>query len=173
MAINRVKYLFVVAGLLCACSPTHEDDDLLTGDLFFSAARYGSFYNLPDSVRERIEFVMDTVNVNTADSSSRAFIDAFQRLKDQQMLYKPYVDIKLAENSYVKLYLDSADYDRIKSYKRKFLQGSNKKVVIKAHTRQIGNLSVPLLYCTGLVEVKAVEGETLPRGNKFSIDDYN
>ena len=164
--------LILIVSLLTACS-TKREENLFTGDLYFARIRYGSYYNMPDSIRKRIEYVMDTVNVERADSSSRAFIEIFNKLSNEGMLYKPYVDLKVGENSYVKLYLDSSDYKEIIPYKRKFLQNAHKKVVIKAQTREIGNMSLPLLYCIKLVDVRVVEGETLPYGSKFTIDDYN
>ena len=171
--MNVWKYILILILFLIAGCSAKKEENLFTGDLYFARIRYGSYYNMPDSIRKRIEYVMDTVNIETADSSSRAFIEIFNKLSKEGMLYKPYIDLKVGENSYVKLYLDSSDYEKIKPHKRKFLQNAHKKVVIKAQTREIGKMSLPLLYCTKLVDVRVVEGETLPYGSKFTIDDYN
>ena len=171
--MNARKYILILIMPLFAACSTKEDENLFTGDLYFARIRYGSYYNMPDSIRRGIDTIMDTVNIERADSSSRAFIEIFNKLSKEGMLYKPYVDLKVGENSYVKLYLDSSDYEEIKPYKRKFLQNAHKKIVIKAQTREIGNMSLPLLYCTKLIDVRVVDGETLPYGSKFTIDDYN
>ncbi|CAN5254730.1 hypothetical protein BH09BAC3_BH09BAC3_19790 [soil metagenome] len=170
--MTDLKYILMLAVLIGTGCSTKQEENLFTGDLYFARIRFGSYYNLTDSIRQRIVNVMDTVAIARADSSSRAFIEIFNKLDAEGMLYKPYVDLKVGENSYVKLYMDSTDYNEIKVYKRKFLQNAHKKVIIKAHTREIGNMSLPLLYCVKLVDVRVVDGETLPYGSKFTIDDY-
>jgi hypothetical protein len=77
------------------------------------------------------------------------------------------------EDSMVKLYLDSVDYDRIKLFKWHELLEEDKKVVVKAKTEYIGDFPVTLLYCKELVNVTLTDGKTWPQKNKLKIDDYN
>jgi hypothetical protein len=89
------------------------------------------------------------------------------------MLYKPYIDLKIADDSFIKLYLDSMDYNRIRIFKRKELRNQGKKVVVKARTREIFEGDTPFHYCLDLIELKVIQGETLPRPSKFKIQDYD
>ena len=118
---------------------------------------------------------MDTTitNFNTS-GEDKTFIDLFSRLKKDGLLYKPSVDIRPKEDSVLTLYLDSADYERIKVYKRADLIADKKKVVISGRTKKIGQLGdVIFLYCYDLTDVKLVDGDTYPRGrSKFKIEDY-
>jgi hypothetical protein len=71
------------------------------------------------------------------------------------------------------MFLDSADYDQFKKYKWRDLNENNKKVMVYARTKEIIKFEqVTVLYCTDLVDVKIVEGQTFPRGNKFKVLDY-
>jgi hypothetical protein len=127
---------------------------------------------MPDSFRTWIETRVDTINLEKADNDAKLLYGIFNALKNERLLYKPFVDLQMGKESYAKLYLDSADYDKIKKYKWNDLRDDGKKVIIKARTRQIGNVGFPLLYCLDLVEVDVVSGETLSGQSKFRIEDY-
>lgn len=166
--------IILILFVLCACSKDH-DEDLYLGDLSFDIFRMGSFYNLPDSLIRRIESGMDTTDLDNANGDEITFLDIFNKLKQQNLLYKPFVDLRPKdENSLITLYLDSADYDQIKRYKRKDLHANKKKVAVWGKTKKIGHLGqVTFLYCTDLVKVELVDGNTFPLGNdKFKIEDY-
>lgn len=163
--------VFVILLSLIACS-SHESDNVTTGDLFFSPFRIGSYYNKPDSFRTWVEARIDTINLEKASKDSKMLHDIYNTLRNENLLYKPFVDLKIDKDSYVKLYLDSADYDEIKKHKWNDLRDEGKKVTIKARTRPIGDVGFPLLYCVDLVEVNVVSGETLPGRSKFKIEDY-
>ena len=168
-----MRYIVLTLSVIfIACTPK-DDKDLLIGDLYFSDLRFGNFYNLPDSSRNYIEHYFDTINIAKADSADKRYHDLFHVLKNKGLLYKPFVDIKVKEDSMVKLYLDSVDYDRIKIFKWRELLNDQKKVVIKAKTEYIDRFPFPLLYCQELVDVSLTDGKTLPQRSKFRIEDYN
>ena len=93
-----------------------------------------------------------------------------KKIKEEKLIYKPFVEILVSSDSIVKLYLDSVDYDQIKIYKRRQLQTNNKKIRIKANVRQFDN---GYFYCNELLSVDLVNGETLQRQKKLKIEDYN
>lgn len=142
----------------------------MTGDLYFGFFRLGSYYNISDSVKTNFETYLDTLDVEKADKETIRLINAYKKIKEENLIYKPFVDILVSSDSIVKLYLDSADYDRIKIYKRRQLQTDNKKVRIKANVRQFYN---GYFYCKELVSVDIVDGETLQQQKKLKIEDYN
>jgi hypothetical protein len=164
--------LLILVTAFVACASKNERD-LLVGDLGFSEFRIGNFYNLSDSLIKRVKHTIDTINIAKADSMDRRFFEVYNILKDKGLLYKPFVDIRVKEDSMVKLYLDSADYDRIKIFKWRELLNDEKKVVIKVKTEYIDNFPVTLLYCKELVDVSLTEGKTYPQRSKFKIEDYN
>lgn len=116
-----------------------------------------NYYNKPDSVIERYETYFDTLRYEAADDEEKKFLTKYKKLKEENLMYKPFVNILVDKDSMVTLYLDKGDYDKIKKYKRKKLQDEHKKVTIQADVFKIDN---GLYYCVDLREVKMVDGET-------------
>lgn len=142
----------------------------LTGDLYFSLFRMGNFYNQPDSIVEGFKMLVDTLTHETADEEQRRFLNQYKRLKDEKLLYQPYVDIITEKDSVMTLFLETKDYDEIKKFKREDLQDKGKKIRIVAKVRKLDGR---LFYCVGLVKVAKVDGQTRIKSRKWKIEDYN
>jgi len=170
----RCKVLLGLGLILVTSCGTVNDDNIVTGDLYFSFFRIGTYYNLPDSIIKKMDDDLNAVNLdsanNKADSSLVRLVLDYRKLKDEGLIYKPLVDIRVNDDLIVKLVLDSADYDKIKAHKYQDLIDNNKKLKIKARTRKTG---LGFYYCTDLLEIKLVDGKTLPQDNKLKIQDYN
>lgn len=164
------KILFGLGLILVASCGTTNNDNLVTGDLYFSFFRIGTYYNLPDSTIRKMEADLSAVNLDSADNALVELVKDYQKLKDEGLIYKPVVDIMVNDELTIKLLLDSVDYDKIKIYKHKDLVDTGKKVRVKAKTRKTG---LNFYYCTDLLEVTLVNGQTLPNDNKLKIQDYN
>lgn len=155
--------------MIVACN-SKPKTETLTGDLYFSFFRLGSYYNQPDSMIEGYQKYFDTLKYETADEEQKRFLNQFKKLKDEKLLYQPFVDILTERDSVVTLYLETNDYDEIKKYKREELQDEGKKIRIQADVRKIGDR---LFYCVDLVKVDKVDGETGIKSRKWKIEDYN
>jgi len=155
--------------LLVACE-NKPKTDTLTGDLFFTPFKLGSYYNQPDSLVKGFEIYFDTLKTETADSDQKKWLKQYKILKEKDFLFRPFIYLRVKDDSVVTLYLDTLDYDRIKIYKRKKLQDDNKKVKIEARVTMIDS---GLFNCEKLKRIDIVDGETLQRQRKFKIEDYN
>ena len=144
--------------------------DTLTGDLYFSFFRLGNYYNQPDSVVRQFETYFDTLTVEKANSADKRLLKQYRILKEKNLLYRPFVYLRVKDDSVVTLYLDTLDYDRIKIYRRQKLQDDNKKLRIEASVTMIDS---GLFNCEKLKRVDLVDGETLQRQRKFKIEDYD
>lgn len=51
----------------------------------------------------------------------------YETLQKEDLLFSPFVELRLDNDSIIKLYLNKSDYDEIKIHKRKELQADNKK----------------------------------------------
>jgi hypothetical protein len=155
--------------LLFGCN-NHPKTDTLTGDLYFDFFRVGNFYNMPDSVINRIENNFDTLTWETTSEEDRRLWTLYKKLKDEKLLFAPFIKLLTEKDSVVTLYLDTLDYNEIKIYKLKRLQDEQKKVRIEAKVKEIDQ---GLFYCTDLVNIYLVDGATLMKQKKWRIEDYN
>jgi hypothetical protein len=160
-------FLFLTAISVFAC---RQDNKTIQGDLYFSFLRFGSFYNQPDSVINKFKIYADTVNYNKLNSFDKQVLTMYKTLKKENLLFNPFIELRLDNDSIVKLYLDKSDYEKIKIYKRQELQDQNKKIRINILGSYIGN---KMLHCKKLISVDKVDGQTLEIEKKFKIDDYN
>lgn len=165
MKLIALSILFFVL----ACNSPSKDNRL-TGDLYFGLFRIGSYYNQPDSLIAGFERYIDTINYETADKDQRKFVRQFRRLKEEGLMYNPFVQIKDASDSILTVYLEKPDYDRIKIYKRKDLQSEGKRIDIEAEVIRVDE---GMFYCSKLLKVEKLDGETSIKSNKWRVDDYN
>ena len=147
-----------------------NDSVLLTGDLYFGVLRIGSYYNQTDSVIQSWEAYFDSTNFELKDQNEQFLGRYYHNIKDKDLLYKPFVDLLIAEDSIIRLYLEITDYNKVKIYKRKTLRDQGKKVRFETLVQPI---DTALYYCLELRKVDVVEGQTLQRQSKFKIEDYN
>lgn len=167
-----MRYIIILTAItlsIWSCVGRTEKE-LLVGDLYFGPFRLGSYYNQSDSVIRFWETYFDTTNFETSGNNDKELLRMYQKLKDNELLYKPSVDILVQNDSVVRLYLDIPDYDKIKIHKRKQLQDNNKKVRIVSYVQPLDS---GLFYCLKLKSIDIIDGETLQRPRKFRIEDYN
>jgi hypothetical protein len=155
--------------LIVACE-NKPKTDTLTGDLYFRFFNFGNFYNQPDSLIKQSIAYFDTLTTENANASEKKLLRQYRVLKQKNLLYRPYVYLRVQDDSVVLLYLDTLDYDKIKIYKRQRLQDENKKIRIEASVTMIDS---GLFNCQKLKRVDLVDGETLQRPKKFKIEDYD
>jgi len=166
-----MKGLFsVILVLILGCnSPT--SNDTLTGDLYFSPFRVGGYYNQPDSVVKQYEDYLNNLSAEeNAGLSKKKVLQRVKLLKEKNLLYHPFVYLRTKKDSIITLYLDTADYNQIKIYKRQKLRDENKKVRIQASVSKIDS---GMYHCRKLKRIDLVDGETLLEEKKFKIEDYN
>lgn len=165
------KYISIILSFIfiLSCNSLSSDNKLIEGDLYFDWFRIGSFYNQPDSIIQNAKIYFDTVNQYKLDPDSKKFFFMYESLKKEDLLYSPFIDMKLDNDSIMKIYFKNADYEKIKIYSRKELQDTKKKVRIKMEVHELGN---KMAFCTKLIAVNKVDGQTFIISRKFKIEDY-
>ncbi len=163
------RILPIIVILILGCD-RQQKMDILTGDLYFGFLRIGSYYNKPDSVVKQSQLYFDSLAIEKTDPQTKTLIRLYTILKERQLLYKPFIELRIHDDSVVTLYLDTLDYNRIKIYKRQRLQNENKVVRIEALATMIDS---GFFYCNKLKRIELVQGTTLQRQKKFKIEDYN
>lgn len=165
---NKYILIFIIA-ILSSCQ-NNADTVVISGDLYFSFFRFGSTYHLPDSISDRIYSYFDTLDYQSASENDKLLFDSYQIIKSNNLIDKPYVDLRTDSSKIIMLYLEKPDYNLIKVHKRQELQDDSSKVVINAVTTRFAD---NIYYCDSLISIDKVAGQTLQKQRKFSIEDYN
>ena len=152
-----------------ACNTDKHRDKLIEGDLYFDWLRFGSFYNKPDSVVKQVKLYADTVNREMLYSDNLKFLTRYEILKKKDLLYRPFIDLKLDTDSIVKIYFINNDYDKIKIYKRHDLLDTKKKIRLKAEVQDLG---FGMALEKKLISINKVDGQTFQINPKLKIEDY-
>jgi len=166
--MNRLLF-FILLIVFSSCNHKVEISSL-TGDLYFGFFRIGSYYNQPDSAIVKFEEYYSKTNFDTVNQDEKELFEQYENLKERDLLYKPFVEIFVENDSVVRLYLEIEDYNKIKIHKRQKLQDANKKVRIEA---SVSNIDNKMYYCEKLEKISVVDGQTFQIQKKFRIDDYN
>jgi hypothetical protein len=167
--ISMRKYSPLLAILLVVIFSACNKTKIIEGDLFYSIFRYGSFYDQPDSVIRQVKNWADSVQKKNLDSLGIEFLTKYEILKNENILYYPYIEILLDNGSVSRLYFTKEDYSPIKEFNYKDLITTSTKVRIKVLVKDLG---YSMNLCKKVYWIKKVEGETFNKEKKFSITDY-
>jgi hypothetical protein len=168
MHTRNLSLLFTLL-ITIACFSCRQNRVTIEGDLYFAFLRIGSLYGQPDSIVKGFIMYADTVDRTHIQPGENHILSMYDILKKRQMLYSPFVNIQVNQDSLIILYLDKSDYDKIKIYHHKELRSENRKVRIKASVEPMG---YNMYLCKSLQAVDKVDGTTFQTPGKFLIEDY-
>ena len=163
--IVSVAFLFSISG----CNSDKHNIKEFEGDLYFNWLHFGNFYNEPDSIIKKVKEFVDTVNTKLLDSSSLRIYKMYEILKKEDLLYRPFIDLKLDNDSIIKIYFVNDDYEKIKIYKRQELLDKKQKIRVKIEGRKLG---YGMVLATKLLAVTKIDGQTFQINPKMKIEDY-
>lgn len=163
-----IQKLFILFLLLLPFTSIGQNDTV-KGDLYFGLWRYGSFYKQPEKLIQRIEEISKSEQRDSLDKTTQDILRIYDILKFENLLYAPYVQLKINNDSILRVYFDKKDYKKIRKYKLKELQTKEMKVFIELKGKKIGD---GLIYCEELITVSTLKGQTYEVPRKFAIEDY-
>jgi hypothetical protein len=146
-----------------------QASDTLEGDLFFGFWRYGSLYKQDKKTIKWIEDLSKNNRRDTLQSNTQDILRIYDVLKKEEMLYFPYVQVCLDNDSIVRLYFQKKDYKKIQVNKLNDLIEKEEKVRMIFQVRELGQ---GLYYCEKLMSLNRIKGKTRIRPTKFAIEDY-
>ncbi len=171
MKIRKLIICFTVGVLMALtnCNSNEIQIKKIEGDLYYSFFRLGSFHNLPDSIIQKMKFYADTVNRSQLDSANLEFISKYDVLRNKDLLYSPFIDLKLDNDSIIKVYLTNSEYEKIKIFKRQDLIDTKKKVRIVVDVQNLGH---GLALATKIISANKIDGQIPQFDKKLRIEDY-
>lgn len=163
--MKKIIQILIVVLSIAACSSGNTVE--IEGDLHFSFLRVGSFYNVHDTIVSKVEAYMDTTK--SLDKKTVRIENLYKALKSKNLLYSPFIQLKMNDTTNANLYLDSLDYEQFKAFDLKELIDSNQKVVVKAIAAEIEDNA---FTCLKLINVSKTKGQTRNWSRKLKIENY-
>jgi hypothetical protein len=170
--------LLILLFITCKNVPTNSiskeeipltNNNLVEADLFFSWLRIGNFYNLSDSVDMDVNSVLDSLAQNNIGSDS-SLIVLYKKLHEKELLFSPYIEVKLEDGTQATWFINQADYDTIKTFKLKELKATKTKVHLSAELEHIYQSAY---FCFKIAKIEVQEDFNYKNDdNKFNGLDY-
>ncbi len=165
-----ITMLLSSAAIILCCFSCSQDTKIIEGNLYFPFLNIGSFYGIPDSLIQKAKLYIDTVHTGNLDSAERRTFDMYVVLKKNDLLYSPFINIKLDDDSVLLLYMNEKDYNKLTIYHHKDLGNEHKKIRIKFSAQP---LQYNMYLCKSLLSVNKVDGKTGMQSRKLLIEDYH
>ncbi len=165
-----MKKLFLLILLGISINSCGQQAKTISGDLYFGFWRYGSFYKQPKKTIKWIEKLSLTTQRDTLDETQQNILRIYDDLKREKLLYAPYIQMILPNDSIVRVYFKKEEYRKIRKNKIDDLQEKMEKVTFNFEVRKIGK---DLYYCEKIISMNRIKGQTFPRQTKFKLEDYN
>ncbi|MEO9483133.1 MAG: hypothetical protein ABJG47_06795 [Ekhidna sp.] len=161
----------VLVFILVSCTKEQTEYHTINGDLYYTWFDFGSFYNYPDSVLENVLLIqLENEEAELIAEDSLGYI-YFKLLQENDLLTSPWINLRVNDDSTVKLFMDKSEYEVFTKVSHEQLLSDNEKINV---TARVQHLTDNLFKCIEVMDVKRLEGRTfILNGNrKFTVSDY-
>lgn len=145
--VFKVKILLLVGVLFifnsCKENDSKDEYEVFTGTLVNSLFKLGSFYEMPDSIVKKMEYILDSLSKDIREETVE-FIESYNVLKNNSLLYSPFIELELDSNEFYNVYLAEEEYNKVKPYLG-FNKGRRKNIIIKLKGTKLNH---QLIDCT-------------------------
>jgi len=152
------------------CKSDNQENKQIEGDLYYDWLRIGSFYNEPDSIIEGVKLYADTVDSKMLNTNDLRTLNMYKTLQKENLLYQPFIDLRLDNDSIIKIYFTNNDYERIKIYKRQDLLDAKMKIRIRMEVKDLG---YGMALDKKIISLQKAPGQTFQVNPKMKIEDYH
>jgi len=152
-------FLFIIIGSITSKAQKNDlNTQIIEGDLFFKLINAGSFYGASGESIKAFEHSLDSLNkLKDAPSHLRDTYDYFRLLKENDLIYRPYFQIKTKDKKIASVYVDKDEYKKISKYTKQELRVQNKKLVIKLRG---SILQYGIIRCDKIISITEKQGIT-------------
>ena len=164
--MNKQIYFFLGIGLvlLISCNSSSVSDNIdkdqanIEGELYFKLVNFGSYYNVPDSLVLKMELYIDSLEGSHSPSSeNRKLLDVVHVLEENDLLFKPYFNLRIDSTKIVTVYLDEKEYLKINGFNHSDLLNERKKVLVQLKGKFVTD---GIISCEEIISTEKVEGKT-------------
>lgn len=166
-----MKGLFIaiiIIAFFIGCKPESQSTKI-TGDLYYTWLKLGSFYGQPDSMLTQYLQLKDSIGYEGLMKEDSIGTKYIRVLEENNLLTSPFIYLRTDEGKTILLYLDKDDYKKFIKFNYQDLIDKKQKVRIVAEADSLWN---KMFLCKSLISVRLIEGKTLQQQKKFKIEEY-
>ncbi len=166
--MTKVPSILLLATCLMGCECNRASTNI-SGDLYYSWLKLGSFYGHPDSLIDRYQAERDSLGWEAMVEQDSAGASYIKMLEENDLLTSPFIYLKKENGHVVTLFLSHRDYTGFTRFTYQSLIDEGKKVRLEV---KADSLWQKIYICRGVISVELLAGQTLQRPGKFKIEDY-
>jgi len=147
-----------------------ENTTIIEGKISYSFFRFESFYNLDNELINTFQAYLDSVDINNCEIEDKEFVQNYQKLKEMNLLYKPYLHIvNTKSEKFIAIFEDESKYKDVLIATRENMLNNYESIY--ASLKAI-NLVNELYLIKDVISVKIVSGYSGCKDNKLEVEDY-
>ena len=146
-----MKYTLFLLTVFVSLISCKTEVKTLEGDLYFKLIDPYRVFDAPDSVLKKIEATSSLVNKDN---------EVLKFMVEKRLLRKPFIRI-IDDNGEIKIvFLNSADYEKIKDYNYNELIKENKKIRVRVEGLDLHHKSLKVYETSKLIAIEKIDGKT-------------
>jgi hypothetical protein len=161
--MNRLTYILTIGLVGLILSSSTVEKRKFEGDLYFKLISIGSYYNADSFSVKRFDRTLDSllkVDKQKLSKDNLELVKVYGGLKQHGLIHKLSFNIKIDSITNYIVYVNEAEFNKVKDFKQDDLIKENKKVRVEL-TGEIVNLgTLNVIACSTIDKVEKVEGKT-------------
>jgi hypothetical protein len=156
--MRKIVALLTICILIGGCKA--DSKKTIEGDLYFKLIDFVGFADAPDSALVQLEARIKTENKDSLTEEDKKLYDLLQLMQGKELLRKPFIRLRQNDGKIIMVFLDTADYNKIKAYKYTDLVRDNEKVSIKAEVAEIKSGAFAAYEALKPISIENMAGKT-------------
>lgn len=154
--MKNLHFLLILLCLLIACE--EDNTEKIKADLTFRSVTFSSLYGATDEKYESLVREIDsTLENSNEDTQSLELYNHFKTLQKLSLLRAPYIFLNIEKDSVITLYLDEAEYEKVKEIKHIDLLKEGKKIVLEL---ELIEKVKGVYYSKNILNITKVDGKS-------------
>lgn len=146
-----MKYTLFLLAIFVSLISCKTEVKTVEGDLYFKLIDPYRVFDAPDSVLKKIETTASLVNKDD---------EVLRFMVEKRLLRKPFIRI-VDDNGEINIvFLNSADYEKIKDYTYDELIKENKKIRVRLEGLDLHHKSLKVYETSKLIAIEQIDGKT-------------
>ena len=163
--MRKTSIFFIMIFSLLFVSCKTKSNEKAKAELTFKSISFMSAYGATDKELNDLNKKIDDVLLNKRNeiiSEEEKLYQYFGKLRNLNLLKKPYIFLRFNKDSILPVYLSEDEFNKVKNFKQIDLFKEGKKVLIELELMKKNNT---ICYSNNIISIKKVNGRSHSNGN--------